>query len=54
MESTHQISVALYHIFKCQTLNGQLTTHLYKSVICPIVLYGTPVSNIIDLQIIQI
>jgi hypothetical protein len=36
--------VAIYCIFKCQTLNRKIKTHFYKSLILPI-LYGAPASG---------
>jgi hypothetical protein len=37
-----QRPVVLYFIFKCRTLNRKMKTHLYKSQIRPILLYGAP------------
>jgi hypothetical protein len=51
--------VAFYFIFRCRILNTKLKTHLYKSLIRPILLYGAPAwgygatSNMKMLQVIQ-
>jgi hypothetical protein len=51
--------VALYSIVKSPTLNRKIKTHLYKSVIRPIPLYGAPawgcaaISNMKKLKVIQ-
>jgi hypothetical protein len=51
--------VALYFIFKRRTLDRKLKTRLNKSLIRPILVYGTPVwgytaaSNMKKLQVIQ-
>jgi hypothetical protein len=51
--------VSLYPIFKPRTLNRKIRTHLYKSLIRPILLYGAPAwgyaakSSVVKLQVIQ-
>jgi hypothetical protein len=50
--------VVLSSIFKCRTLRRKLKTHLYRSLIRPILLYGAPAwgyeatNNMKNLQVI--